>query len=77
MSQQESKNMAHTSMKVTTDTFSTEKTATEAQQQRQRVTTSGIYNEKHSSSSQSNITYTSKKGLHSSAVLASQVKIRL
>lgn len=57
--------MAHTSTKVTTDTFSTEKTATEAQQQRQRVTATGIFNEKHSSSSQSNITHISTRGLQS------------
>ncbi|XP_031338896.1 sterile alpha and TIR motif-containing protein 1 isoform X2 [Photinus pyralis] len=68
LSQQESKNMAHTSMKVTTDSFSHEKTAMEAQQQRQTVTSSGMYNqEKHTSSSQSNITYTTSKGIHTSS----------
>ncbi|KAK5645306.1 hypothetical protein RI129_006606 [Pyrocoelia pectoralis] len=68
LSQQESKNMAHTTMKVTTDTFSHEKTAMEAQQQRQTVTSSGMYNqEKHTSSSQSNITYTTSKGIHTSS----------
>lgn len=56
-------------MKVTTDSFSSEKSATEAQQQRQTVTSSGIFNqEKHSSSSRSNITYTSRsKGISTSA----------
>ncbi|KAF5298204.1 hypothetical protein FQA39_LY02628 [Lamprigera yunnana] len=73
LSQQESKNMAHSSMKVTTDTFSHEKTAMEAQQQRQTVTASGMYNqEKHTSSSQSNITYTSTKGIHTSSSSISQ-----
>ncbi|KAJ8971857.1 hypothetical protein NQ314_000519 [Rhamnusium bicolor] len=52
LSQQESKNMAHTNMKVTTDKFSSEKTAMESQQQRQTVTASGVFNqEKHSSTS--------------------------
>lgn len=61
--------MAHTSMKVTSDVFSHEKTAMEAQQQRQTVTASGLYNqEKHTSSSQSNITtFTSTKGIHTSS----------
>lgn len=67
ISQQESKNMAHTNMKLTTDTFSQEKTQSETQQRKQMVTTSGIYNEQHSSSSQSNIMYTSTKGIHTSA----------
>ncbi|KAF5306190.1 hypothetical protein FQR65_LT07467 [Abscondita terminalis] len=68
LSQQESKNMAHTSMKVMTDSFSHEKTAMEAQQQRQTITSSGMYNqEKHTSSSQSNITYTTTKGIHTSS----------
>ncbi|RZC34291.1 sterile alpha and TIR motif-containing protein 1, partial [Asbolus verrucosus] len=61
LSQQESKNMAHTNMKVTTDKFSSEQTAMESQQQRQTVTSSGIFNqEKHSSSSHSVYTTTTK-----------------
>lgn len=68
LSQQESKNMAHSSMKVTTDMFSHEKTAMEAQQQRQIVTSSGMYNqEKKTSSSQSNITTYTAKGIHTSS----------
>lgn len=67
LSQQESKNLAHTKMKVTTDSFSHEQSATAAQEQRQTITSSGIYNqEKHSSSSHSNITYT-KRGISTSA----------
>ncbi|KAI4461552.1 sarm1 [Holotrichia oblita] len=68
ISQQESKNLAHTNMKVTTDTFSQEKTQSETQQRKQMVTSSGIYNEQHSSTSQSNVTFTStSKGIHTSA----------
>jgi hypothetical protein len=64
LSQQESKNMAHTNMKVTTDKFSSEQTAMESQQQRQTVTSSGIFNqEKHSSSSHSVIHTTTTKGI--------------
>lgn len=60
--------MAHTNMKVTTDSFSQEKMQSETQQTKQMVTSSGIYNEQHSSSSQSNIMYTStSKGIHTSA----------
>lgn len=67
LSQQESSNMAHSSMKVTTDSFSHEKTAIEQQQQRQTITASSMFNqEKHSSSTQS--TYTSSsKGMHTSS----------
>lgn len=57
--------MAQTKMKVKTDRFSTEKIATEQQKQKQRITATGIYNEQHSSSSQSNITHISAKNLHS------------
>lgn len=67
LSAQESKNLAQTNMKVTTDKFSTERTATESQHQRQAVTPSGIYNqESHSSSS--SLLYTSTKGLSTSAL---------
>ncbi|GLH04047.1 Sterile alpha and TIR motif-containing protein 1 [Gryllus bimaculatus] len=60
ITQQESQNMAAASMIVQTDMF--EKKAMAAQQQRQTVTSTGIFNhEKHSSStSQSNITITTK-----------------
>lgn len=59
--------MAHTNMKVTTDKFTSEQTAMESQQQRQTVTPSGIFNqEKHSSSSHSVYTSTTK-GISTSA----------
>ncbi|XP_022916162.1 NAD(+) hydrolase sarm1 isoform X2 [Onthophagus taurus] len=67
ISQQESKNMAHTTMKVTTDTFSQEKTQSEANQRKQMVTASGVYNEQHSSSSQSTSFTATTKGIHTSA----------
>lgn len=55
-------------MKVTTDSFSHEQSATAAQEQRQTITSSGIYNqEKHSSSSHSNITYTTTRGISAAA----------
>ncbi|XP_067010666.2 NAD(+) hydrolase sarm1 isoform X2 [Anabrus simplex] len=59
ITQQESQNMASASMIVQRDMF--EAKAMAAQQQRQTVTSTGIFNhEKHSSSSQSNITITAK-----------------
>ncbi|KAL2737365.1 NAD(+) hydrolase sarm1 isoform X1 [Vespula maculifrons] len=62
LSHQESNNMAASTMKLQSDSFSSEKKAMAAQQQRQTVTSSGIYNhEKHmASSSQSSITIASK-----------------
>lgn len=63
ISQQESRNMTAASMKLQTDTFSSEKTAVAAAQQRQTVTSQGIFNqEKLTQSSQSNVTI-SKKGM--------------
>ncbi|XP_049824194.1 NAD(+) hydrolase sarm1 isoform X3 [Aethina tumida] len=59
LSQAESKNMAHTNMKVTTDNFSTEKRATESQQQMQTVTNNGIFNHEQVTSTSSH--YTMKK----------------
>lgn len=51
ISQQESKNIAHTNRKVTTDKFSSEKTATESQQRQTIIANSSIYNqERHHSS---------------------------
>lgn len=60
--QQESNKMAASSIKVQSDTFSAEKKATAQAQQRQTVTSSGIFNqEKHiASSTQSNFSYTQK-----------------
>lgn len=54
--------MAASSIKVQSDTFSAEKKATAQAQQRQTVTSSGIFNqEKHiASSTQSNFSYTQK-----------------
>lgn len=75
MSQQESKNMEHTRMKVKAGSYSQEKRATETEQQLQRITSSGIYNEKQSSSSQSNITRISNKNIHTGA--HAQVLFRL
>ncbi|GAB0093847.1 Sterile alpha and TIR motif-containing protein 1 [Sergentomyia squamirostris] len=64
MQQQESNSVAAASMKVHSDTFTAEKKAIAQAQQRQTVTSSGIFNqEKHvSSASQSNYTIT-KKGI--------------
>ncbi|KAJ8983243.1 hypothetical protein NQ317_011652 [Molorchus minor] len=75
LSQQESKNMAHTNMKVTTDKFSSEKTAMESQQQRQTVTSSGIFNQEKHSSSSSHV-YTTSKGLSTSATSKLQAASR-
>lgn len=76
VSHQESKNLAHSAMTVTTDHFSTSEIATEASQERQRVTSNGIFNQKQSSSSmQTYMTkgiHTTTSSLHSSA---SQVSI--
>lgn len=60
--QQESNNRAAASMKVHSDTFSAEKKAVKQAQQRQTVTSTGIFNqEKHvSSASQSNYMITTK-----------------
>lgn len=65
--QQESNNRAAASMKIQSDTFSAEKKAMKQAQQRQTVTSSGIFNqEKHvSSASQSNYMF-SKQGMCSS-----------
>ncbi|XP_076296862.1 sterile alpha and armadillo motif isoform X5 [Lasioglossum baleicum] len=62
LSHQESNNMAASTMKLQSDSFSSEKKAMAAQQQRQTVTSTGIFNhEKHvASSSQSSITIASK-----------------
>nr|XP_023021871.1 sterile alpha and TIR motif-containing protein 1 isoform X9 [Leptinotarsa decemlineata] len=68
LSQQESKNMAQTNMKLTTDKFSSERTAIESQQQRQTVTTSGIYNQEKHSSSSSHV-YTSTKASSNTAAM--------
>nr|XP_034182017.1 sterile alpha and TIR motif-containing protein 1 isoform X8 [Osmia lignaria] len=62
LSHQESNNMAASTMKLQSDSFSSEKKAVAAQQQRQTVTSTGIFNqEKHmlSTSSQSSITIAS------------------
>lgn len=58
ISKQECQNMAATNMKLQTDNFSSEKTAMAAQQQRQLVTSTGIYNQEKHTATQSNITYT-------------------
>ncbi|XP_018577432.1 sterile alpha and TIR motif-containing protein 1 [Anoplophora glabripennis] len=76
MSQQESKNLAHTNMKVTTDKFSSEKTAMESQQQRQTVTASGIFNQEEHSSASSHIYTTSTRGLSASATSMLQAASR-
>ncbi|KAJ8940838.1 hypothetical protein NQ318_005284 [Aromia moschata] len=76
LSQQESKNMAHTNMKVTTDKFSSEQTAMESQQQRQTVTSSGIFNQEKHSSSSSHVYTTSSKGLSTSATSMLQAASR-
>lgn len=69
VSQQETQNLAAASSRLQTDTFSSEKTAVAAAQQRQMVTSTGIYNqEKHTASTQSNITFTKT----SSSVTSSQ-----
>lgn len=61
--------MAHTNMKVTTDKFSSEKTAMESQQQRQTVTASGIFNQEEHSSASSHVYTTSSRGLSSTSKL--------
>lgn len=76
LSQQESKNLAHTNMKVTTDKFSSEKTAMESQQQRQTVTASGIFNQKEHSSASSHVYTTSSRGLSASATSKLQASSR-
>ncbi|XP_055688003.1 NAD(+) hydrolase sarm1 isoform X2 [Lutzomyia longipalpis] len=72
MQQQESNSVAAASMKVHSDTFTAEKKAITQAQQRQMVTSSGIFNqEKHvSSASQSNFTIT-KKGISTGASMIS------
>ncbi|XP_063984471.1 NAD(+) hydrolase sarm1 isoform X3 [Diachasmimorpha longicaudata] len=84
LSHQESNNVAATSMKLQSDSFSSEKLpklqkAMAAQQQRQTVTSSGIYNhEKHmASSSQSSVTIakgvTSKSSMLTAASAVNQL----
>nr|XP_018900364.1 PREDICTED: sterile alpha and TIR motif-containing protein 1 isoform X3 [Bemisia tabaci] len=62
MSHEESQNMSSASVKLQTESYSAEKKAMASQQQRQSVTSTGIFNkEKHiAQSAQSNITITSK-----------------
>lgn len=72
ITQQENQNLNKASMKVQTESFTAEKKAMAAQQQRQTVTKQGVFNqEKHSAqSTQSNIMFTTKgmtKSLMSSA----------
>ncbi|XP_011684352.1 PREDICTED: sterile alpha and TIR motif-containing protein 1 isoform X3 [Wasmannia auropunctata] len=73
LSHQESNNMAASTMKLQSDSFTSEKKAMAAQQQRQTVTSTGIFNhEKHmASSSQSSITIASKSGVSSSKSMIS------
>ncbi|PSN54419.1 Sterile alpha and TIR motif-containing protein 1 [Blattella germanica] len=77
ITQQECQNMAASSMKVQSETFTAEKKAMAAQQQRQTVTSTGIFNhEKHmAASSQSNITITSK-GMCKSSTISSASQMR-
>nr|CAD7427471.1 unnamed protein product [Timema monikensis] len=74
ITQQESQNMSAASMKLQTETFSAEKKAMAAQQQRQTVTSTGIFNqEKHmAASSQSNFTITAKGVCTKSSLISSQ-----
>ena len=79
--QQESNNVAASSIKVQSDTFSAEKKAMAQAQARQTVTSTGIFNqEKHiASTTQSNYTIT-KNGISStgsSMISSSQVIICL
>nr|CAD7405506.1 unnamed protein product [Timema cristinae] len=75
ITQQESQNMSAASMKLQTETFSAEKKAMAAQQQRQTVTSTGIFNqEKHmAASSQSNFTITAKGVCTKSSLISSQL----
>ncbi|KAK6625700.1 hypothetical protein RUM43_005999 [Polyplax serrata] len=72
ISQEERQNRTATSMKMQTEAFSSEKKAISQQQQRQTVTSSGIFNheKRMAQSSQSNFTITSK-GVSSKSVIAS------
>ncbi|VEN55935.1 unnamed protein product [Callosobruchus maculatus] len=76
LSQQESKNMAHTNMKVTTDTFSSEQKAMESQMQRQTVTASANFKQEKHSSSSSHIFSSSTKGITTSAASMLQAASR-
>lgn len=73
--QQESNSVAAASMKVSSDTFSAEKTAVAQAQERQTVTSTGIFNhQKHvSSATQSNITITKKNVCSSSSSGSSMI----
>ncbi|ENN73213.1 hypothetical protein YQE_10164, partial [Dendroctonus ponderosae] len=63
ISQQETKNMAHTNTKLSGDKFSAEKSSTESQQQRQLVTASGMYSDSHAHSHSHSSSYMSGKGI--------------
>nr|CAD7572787.1 unnamed protein product [Timema californicum] len=78
ITQQESQNMSAASMKLQTETFSAEKKAMAAQQQRQTVTSTGIFNqEKHmAASSQSNFTITAKGVCTKSSLISSQLLVQ-
>ncbi|KAL3269166.1 hypothetical protein HHI36_008249 [Cryptolaemus montrouzieri] len=77
VSAQESKNRAQSNMKVTTEQFSAEQTALATAQQRQTVTNSGFFNqEKHSSSTHSVYT-TTTKGITTSSSLQTSKQIQL
>lgn len=70
--------MAHTNTKFVTDKFSSEQTAMESQQQRQTVTSAGVFNQEQHSSSSHSVYTTSTKGISTSTMhQASQVSVVL
>ncbi|XP_026676263.1 sterile alpha and TIR motif-containing protein 1 isoform X1 [Diaphorina citri] len=75
ITQQETQNLNKASMKLQTESFTAEKKAVAAQQQRHTVTSAGVFNkEKHSAqSAQSNIKFTTKGMTKSLMTSASQM----
>lgn len=70
--------MAQTNTKFVTDKFSSEQTAMESQQQRQTVTSAGVFNQEQHSSSSHSVYTTSSKGISTSSMhQASQVGVIL